>query len=142
MTSALNQYFRRSLPLACLLMAVLPLMGTTAHAQLDQQAYIKASNSGDEARFGWATALDGDTMVVAAMGEKSNATGIDGDQNDISLDFAGAVYVFTRNGKNWEQQAYIKASNTEHDDNFGWSVDISGDTLVVGAPRKVALPRA
>ena len=134
MTSALNQYFRRPLSLVCLLMAVLPLMGTTAQAQLEQQAYIKASNSGDEARFGWATALDGDTMVVAAMGEKSNATGVGGDQNNASLSFAGAVYVFTRNGDNWEQQAYIKASNTEHDDNFGWSVDISGDTLVVGAP--------
>jgi hypothetical protein len=134
MTSALSPYFRRSLPLACLVMAAMPLMVTTAQAQFKQQAYVKASNSGDEARFGWATALDGDTMVVAAMGEKSNATGVDGDQNDASLDFVGAVYVFTRNDKNWAQQAYIKASNSESDDNFGWSVDISGDTLVVGAP--------
>lgn len=134
MTPALNQYFRRILPIACLAMATMPLMGATAQAQLEQQAYVKASNSGDEARFGWATALDGDTMVVAAMGEKSNATGIDGNQNDASLNFAGAVFVYTRNSNIWGQQAYIKASNTESDDQFGWSVDISGDTLVVGAP--------
>ena len=31
------------------------------------------------------------------------------------------------------QQAYLKASNTGADDWFGWSVAVSGDTVVVGA---------
>ncbi|MGI8603982.1 MAG: FG-GAP repeat protein [Verrucomicrobiales bacterium] len=33
----------------------------------------------------------------------------------------------------WNQQAYIKASNTESEDYFGYSLVVSGDTLVVGA---------
>ena len=47
---------------------------------------------------------------------------------------AGAVYVFTRSGGVWTQQAYLKASNTDAWDGFGNSVAIEGDTLVVGAP--------
>ncbi len=47
---------------------------------------------------------------------------------------SGAVYVFTRDGAGvWSQQAYIKASNTDVGDRFGWSVALSGDTLAVGA---------
>ena len=33
----------------------------------------------------------------------------------------------------WSQQAYVKASNTDAGDQFGWSVALSGDTLAVGA---------
>lgn len=35
--------------------------------------------------------------------------------------------------KLWETQAYLKASNAEANDGFGYSVAISGDTIVVGA---------
>ena len=38
----------------------------------------------------------------------------------------------------WTQEAYIKASNTEAVDEFGYSVSLSGDTLAVGAPLEVA----
>ena len=47
---------------------------------------------------------------------------------------AGAAYVFVRSGTTWSQQAYLKASNTEAGDVFGYSVAVSGDTVVVGAP--------
>ncbi len=78
-------------------------------------------------------AISGDSLVVGADKEDSNATGINGDQSDNSAGGAGAVYVFTRSGTAWSQQAYLKASNTDSGDNFGWSVAISGETLVVGA---------
>jgi hypothetical protein len=113
---------------------LLALVTVSGHAQVIQEAYVKASNSGEGGRFGEAVALEGDTLVVGSFGERSNGTGVEGDQTDASLYFAGAVYVFTRSGESWVQQAYIKASNTESDDQFGASVDISGDTLVVGAP--------
>ncbi|HNA90010.1 MAG TPA: FG-GAP repeat protein, partial [Anaerolineales bacterium] len=97
-----------------------------------QQAYIKASNSGADDNFG-KVALDGDTLVVGASGESSNATGINGNQLDNSASSAGAVYVFVRSGNTWSQQAYIKASNTDANDYFGSSIAIAGDTIVVGA---------
>ncbi len=67
--------------------------------------------------------------------EDSNAIGINGNQNDNSENGAGAVYVFTRSGTTWSQQAYIKASNTGANDEFGWSVALAadGNTLAVGA---------
>ncbi len=79
-----------------------------------QQAYVKASNPGQSDHFGSSVALsrDGNTMAVAAHWEASAATGINGNQNDNSIPQAGAVYVFTRTGTTWTQQAYIKASNT------------------------------
>src|SRR5262249_56409281 len=53
--------------------------------------------------------------------------------SDTNAPAAGAAYVFVRNGTNWNQQAYLKASNTEASDQFGTSVTVSGDTVVVGA---------
>jgi hypothetical protein len=103
-------------------------------AQLVQQGYIKASNTNADDLFGFGLALDGDTLVVGAPQERSNATGVNGDETNNSTSNAGAVYVFTRTGGVWSQQAYLKASNTNSPDGFGWSVAIAGDTLAVGAP--------
>lgn len=98
-----------------------------------QQAYLKASNTAEGGFFGGAVAVSGDTVVVGANGESSNATGINGNQNDNSAPFAGAAYVFVRSGTNWSQQAYLKASNTEESDIFGYAVAMSGDTVAVAA---------
>jgi cysteine-rich repeat protein len=105
-----------------------------------QQAYIKASNTGSGIgsgdAFGVSVALsaDGSTLAVGASGEDSAATGIGGDQADNAASNAGAVYVFTRNGTTWSQQAYVKASNTGANDQFGYSVALSADgTLAVVA---------
>ena len=103
-----------------------------------QQAYIKASNTGDYDDFGYAISLssDGNTLAVGADYEGSNATGINGNQNNEDAMSSGAAYVFTRSGSTWSQQAYIKASNTAADDNFGGALSLSadGNTLAVGAP--------
>ena len=99
------------------------------------QAYVKPSNMTfpQLLNFGQSVAVDGDTLVVGAV-EPSCATGVNGNQTDSSCPGAGAVYVFTRTGETWSQQAYLKASNTQAGDNFGTSVSLSGDTLAVGAP--------
>jgi len=99
-----------------------------------QQAYLKASNPDNGDGFGNAVGISGDTIVVSAPGEASNAKGINGAQTNNSAFAAGAAYVFVRSGTNWTQQAYLKASNTEEYDGFGTSAAISGDTIVVGAP--------
>ncbi len=98
-----------------------------------QQAYVKASNTRAIDNFGHALAVSGDTMVIGSPREDSNATGVNGNQSDTSAASAGAAYVFVRTGTNWIQQAYFKASNAEAGDLFGWSVAVSGDTVVVGA---------
>jgi hypothetical protein len=104
-----------------------------AEAAPFQQAYAKASNPEAGDTMGWSAAISGDTMVVGAPFESSNATGVDGNQTDNSAGSSGAVYVYTRTGETWSQQAYLKASNTESADQFGLSVAISGNTIVVGA---------
>ena len=105
------------------------------------QAYVKASNTtAPQFRgFGRTVALDGDTLAVAAV-EDSCATGVNGDQTNSACPRAGAVYVFTRAGDTWSQQAYLKASNTEAEDFFGL-LSISGDTLAVGAPGEASCAR-
>ena len=111
-----------------------------------QQAYVKASNPGAGDEFGHVVTLsaDGNTMAVSAYFESSGAKGINGDQADDSIPQAGAVYVFTRRGTTWSQQAYIKASNTGEagtdgnfgdGDQFGFALSLSddGNTIAVGA---------
>ena len=77
-----------------------------------QQAYLKASNAGAGDEFGVGVGLSGDTAVIGAPHEGSNATGVNGNQSNNSAAGSGAVYIFVRNGTNWSQQAYLKASNT------------------------------
>jgi hypothetical protein len=98
-----------------------------------QQAYLKASNTGNGDNFGWAVSISGDTLIVGAYNEDSNATGVNGVQTNNLAGNSGAAYIFVRSGTNWSQQAYLKASNTTLADYFGYSVSIFGDTAVVGA---------
>jgi hypothetical protein len=98
-----------------------------------QQAYLKASNTDSFDHFGTSVAVSGDTVVVGADQEASSATGVDGNQSDNSAFISGAAYVFVRSGTNWSQQAYLKPSNTQLGDRFGFSVAASGDTVAVGA---------
>ena len=102
-----------------------------------QQAYLKASNTEGDDRFGISVALSGDTLAVGAPGEASCATGVNGDQTNNGCFGAGAVYVFTRTAGIWSQQAYLKASNAEGADDLGGDgfsgVALSGDTLAISA---------
>lgn len=108
-----------------------------------QEAFVKASNANTFNTFGTSVSIseNGNTMVVGAEAENSAATGINGDQNLEVLGAgsgggSGAAYVFVRNNDAWQQQAYIKASNTQQGDSFGNRVSLSadGNTLAVGAP--------
>ena len=101
-----------------------------------QEAYVKASNTGASDDFGQHIALSGETLVVGARSEDSNSTTVNGDEADNMASNSGAAYVFVRSGTTWTQQAYLKASNAEASDGFGWSVGVSGDTVVVGAQQE------
>ena len=103
-----------------------------------QQAYLKpadvgTSQAGD--RFGNAVAILGDTAVVGAPFESSSSLGVNSTPNE-SASRAGAAYIFGRRAGEWTQEAYLKPAavgSTQANDNFGISVAISGDTVVVGA---------
>lgn len=99
-----------------------------------QRHYVKASNTGSNDSFGVAMALSDRTLVVGTPYEDSPAKGVNGDQGNGAGGNQGAVYVFVESDDTWQQQAYLKPSNTDPVDLFGSSVAIDGDTLVVGAP--------
>jgi hypothetical protein len=80
--------------------------------------------------FGFSIAVSGDTMVVGANGYDTTPT------TEINR---GAAYVFVRNASGaWTQQAQLLASDGAAGDEFGYSVAISGNTIVVGSLRSNA----
>jgi hypothetical protein len=89
-----------------------------------QTAKITASDSITYDQFGGSIALDGDTVIVGAVGDDDN-----GEQS-------GSAYVFARNvggADNWGQVVKLTASNGTEDDRFGIAVALAGDVAVVGA---------
>ena len=86
-----------------------------------QQQKIQASDPEDGDRFGGSVAISGDTIIAGALYEDTGASN------------AGAAYIFTRSGSTWTEQQKIQALDPEASDQFGWSVAIDGDTVVVGA---------
>ena len=87
------------------------------------QQKIVAADVSVEAYFGAAVAISGDTV---AIGAPHAPTALDSDQ--------GAVYVFTRSGMTWTQQAKLTAGDLLVEFYFGQAVALDGDTLLVGVP--------
>ncbi|PCC70613.1 FG-GAP repeat-containing protein [Nannocystis exedens] len=107
-----------------------------------QREFLKASNAETEDGFGAAVALAGDgrTLVVSAPGEDSGVAGEDVTPHDNAAPFSGAAYVFTADGGEWSQGAYLKAWNANAGDFFGGAVSISqdGQTIAVSAKREAS----
>ena len=79
----------------------------------------------DEAdQFGWSVAIDGQYAVVGAKADE----GVNG------IPYAGSAYVFLNSiGSNWEQTAKLWALDAENLQNFGYSVSIFGEYILIGA---------
>jgi hypothetical protein len=88
-----------------------------------QQAKLTAADGAKGDVFGISVALSGDTIVVGA------------DLNDEKALNAGAVYVYTRSGSSWSQQAKLTAADGAETDIFGVRVALSGDTALISARR-------
>lgn|GEM_PF-681080 len=86
-----------------------------------EMQYFSGASNGD--RYGNSVSIDGDVAVVGAHGD-----------DDKGID-AGAAYVFRNGGGSWVLENKLLASNGASPDNFGWSVAVSGDVIVVGALR-------
>lgn len=92
---------------------------STVPLMIGQSAYLKSSAPVSQDYFGYSVAVSGDTVVVGVP----LATAIN----------SGAAHVFIRNQGSWVQQAVLVAANPGPEDSFGYSVAISGDTVVVGS---------
>jgi hypothetical protein len=92
---------------------------------------LTPSDGDTSGQFGWSVAIDGDTLVVGSPGD-DDACSPPPDPDCYS----GAVYVFERDSgdpNTWNEVAKLTASDFYQQDLFGFSVAISGDTVVIGA---------
>lgn len=86
-----------------------------------QQQKLVPGDPGTGHYFGGSVALSGDTALIAARGDGERGTS------------AGAAYVFVASGSSWTQQQKLVPSDLSANDQFGGSVALSGDTLLIGA---------
>jgi uncharacterized repeat protein (TIGR01451 family) len=92
-------------------------------ASFVHEAQLQPSDGMAGDKFGWSVSISGDTVVVGVHLHDPPAGAN-----------AGAAYVFVRSGTTWTEQQELLASDGAPDDAFGYSVSISGNTIVVGAP--------
>ncbi|MGA3257318.1 MAG: hypothetical protein ABSE35_00315 [Bryobacteraceae bacterium] len=88
-----------------------------------QQQELTAFDGAADDYFGFSASVSGDTAVIGAWNKTIN-----------SQSGQGAAYVFVRSGGVWTRQQELTASDGAWDDAFGYSVSVSGDTAVIGAP--------
>ena len=107
----------------------------SAWTDMTQTATLTASDGAMNARFGSSVSISGNTVVVGAALAQVGSGPL----------FQGAAYVFAK-GAAWTdmtQTAKLTASDGASDSagaEFGSSVSISGNTLVVGAPHATVGP--
>lgn len=89
-----------------------------------EEQKLVASDGDMNDEFGWSVAIEGDLAVVGANGY------------DDPNRWTGSVYVFRYEDPNWVQEAQLKADGVGYYwEEFGYSVDLSGGTIVVGASK-------
>ncbi|MDE0300997.1 MAG: T9SS type A sorting domain-containing protein [Candidatus Poribacteria bacterium] len=87
-----------------------------------QQAKLLARDTARSDSFGEFVALENDTLVIGAPGH-----------THADIRFAGAAYVFERQGERWIERAKLTADDAAKSDRFGVSVAIHIDTIIVGS---------
>ena len=88
-----------------------------------QEAKLTASDDAAGDMFGLSVSISGDTAVVGASRD-----------DDFGSD-SGSAYVFVRTEGVWELEQELIAADTAPADWFGYSVSISGERVIVGAPQ-------
>jgi hypothetical protein len=90
----------------------------TQKAELTAQC---ATCGGNGDFFGFSVAVSGTTALVGAPGIGFNQ---------------GAAFELDRSRRGvWHQRSMLTGSDSQPSDSFGWSVALSGDTALIGAPR-------
>jgi trimeric autotransporter adhesin len=83
--------------------------------------------------FGSGVALYGNSALIGACGDTSGATGIGAEPSRRDALYAGAAYLFAREGTKWVSSSYLKASNTDANDSFGFGVALTETTAAISA---------
>ena len=92
--------------------------------------HFKTPDGGTRDWYGHAVALEGDIAVVSAYehGGKKRTAG------EVLGEGPGLVYVYKREAKGFAEMAKLKGEGIQNNDRFGYSVDLSGNTLIAGTP--------
>lgn len=99
-----------------------PALSATPLGQwLEQKVSANDGASGDN--FSYSVAISG---AIAVVGASNAAVGGVGGQ--------GSAYVFTESNGMWSEGQKLVADDGAADDAFGFSVSISGNTILIGAP--------
>lgn len=88
---------------------------------LETKLFPSSGDAGDQ--FGRAIDFEGDTIVAGAPLDEELAVSV------------GAAFVFTRTGTTWSEQQRLLSPDGALSDEFGSSISISGQDLVVASPR-------
>ena len=91
-----------------------------------QQARIKTPRPNPGGWFGGAVCIDGDTAAVGTRTVFNDTRGFTAG--------SGVVYIYQREGKNFVLKQKLSPEDAQDGERFGFAVDLSGDTLVVGSP--------
>jgi len=87
-----------------------------------EEQKLTASDAGANNQFGWTVSVRGDMAVVGSP-----------DDNCAAGASCGSVYVYRFNGTNWVEEQKLTPTDAGVGDDFGFSVSVSGDSVVVGA---------
>jgi len=97
---------------------------TRSDGTWSQQAFLRSDDSIDEDRQGLSVAIEDDSAVVASH---------EAHRDDATGDDAGAVWVYTRDGTEWSQQAKLTPDDWATGNWFGYSISLDSDRLLVGS---------
>ncbi|MDQ7074683.1 MAG: Ig-like domain-containing protein [Gammaproteobacteria bacterium] len=111
---------------------VKPLAGWHSPTPLTESATLRAFAREGTAHFGFSVDVSNDVVVVGAFGDP-NKVGVNTSSG------SGAAFIFEKPLNGWmgllTETVKLNAADRAGKDNFGHSVAISADTVVVGAPR-------
>ncbi len=111
-----------------LLLAIAMLFAITANSQnWNQTMKHIASIRSNTGNYGFAVAIDGNFAVISAISEATDAFGTN------LLSNAGAAYILQNINGAWVEIKKIVAPDRAAADNFGNTVSISGNVVVIGA---------
>ena len=107
--------------------------GEGAAASWVADAYIKAPEVTVQGKFGSSVSISHDLLLVGEPGEDRDGRGVGAEYGNRSRTSSGAAHLYRRLPSGWTYELDIKAGRPSQEDDFGQSVAILGDVMVVGA---------